>query len=313
MLAFFMMPVHGASIKGGSITYTCLGNNQYKITARISRECSGTAISSYQMNVFNGLGTVAMSATRVSIKDVSLTCSSASQPCSPNQVSGAGVEEHIYEATVDFNATAYKTFMQNRVNNCEVFFSFESFGRDSFTNTMSRGKFFVRAMLNLCIVGSNGCNTAPAYNGRSAVTTCCNQPFLYFSSMLDHVDNDSVAIDTVMPQTGINTFESYDPGYSVAYPVTPYCPPNVGLKTCRGLPSAKPPRGISFEPLTGEYVYTPTRSDENSSIVFRALEFRQVSGKKELVGFSENELGVSVIQCNTNNPPAFTGNNKFTN
>ncbi len=308
-LCFFMQHIaHAASIKGGSISYACLGNNKYKITARINRECSDAGITSYKMDVFNGLGSVAMSASRVSIKDVSPVCSKVSPPCSsPNQVSAPGIEEHVYEATVDFNSSTFNTFLQNRLNNCEVYFSFETSGRDTSINTMSHGQFFIVAMLDLCFIDVNACNSSPSDKDVNSLNICSYQPFSYNPGLNDITDNDLLVIDTLAPKTAKNTAEQYVAGYSRRYPVTPYCPLNPGVKNC----SCSGGRGICFNPSSGDMTFTPTLQGENAAIVFRANEYRMMNGKSELIGFSEKEVIFSIKACPDNNPPSFIGNNKY--
>jgi hypothetical protein len=296
-----------ANIKGGSISYACLGNNKYKVTARINRECSGPGIASYQMNVLNSLASVPMSASRVSIRDGSLVCSKNSLPCSsPNQAASPGTEEHVYEATVDFNASTYATFLQNSSNNCQVYFTFETSSRDSFINTMTNGQFYIMAMLDLCLTG-NSCNSSAVSQPVSTLNICCNQPFAYNPGFNDKADNDSISVDTVVPRTGKNSVVAYVQGYTGKYSLTPYCPPTSGTMDCRALPNAKPPRGIYFDKLTGDFILTPIVCDERSAIVFRAYEYRIIAGKRELVGFSEKETGFYIRQCPENNAPYFTG------
>ena len=74
---------------GGDMSYQCLGNGKYKITAKIYRDCRGIAFNGPDFGVFagtnggNGCGSSALSITRTGIKDVTPRCSTASSPCSP--------------------------------------------------------------------------------------------------------------------------------------------------------------------------------------------------------------------------------------
>ena len=61
---------------GGDMSYQCLGNGKYKITAKIYRDCRGIAFNGPDFGVFagtnggNGCGDYKLTITRTGIKDV---------------------------------------------------------------------------------------------------------------------------------------------------------------------------------------------------------------------------------------------------
>jgi gliding motility-associated-like protein len=87
---------------GGDMSYKCLGNGKYKITAKIYRDCRGVSFNSPEFGVFagtnggNGCGSSNLSISRTGIKDVTPRCTTASSPCSPQNTygTGEGIEEH---------------------------------------------------------------------------------------------------------------------------------------------------------------------------------------------------------------------------
>ena len=107
-----ILPSRATHMMGGDMSYKCLGNGKYKITAKIYRDCRGVPFNSPEFGVFagtnggNGCGSYTLSGlSRVKITDITSRCSTASSPCSPsNSTTGnQGTEEHTFEATVDFN------------------------------------------------------------------------------------------------------------------------------------------------------------------------------------------------------------------
>jgi hypothetical protein len=73
---FSFMNAQATHMMGGDMSYKCLGNGKYKITAKIYRDCRGVSFNSPEFGVFagtnggNGCGSSALSITRTGIKDV---------------------------------------------------------------------------------------------------------------------------------------------------------------------------------------------------------------------------------------------------
>ncbi len=297
--------LQAAFIRGGSITYACLGNNTYKVTTKVNRACSGPGIDSFRMMVFNDLVSVPMSASRVSIKDISGTCSKITPPCNPNQTSGEGTEEHIYEATVDFNSSKFETFLLNKAGHCEVHFSFETSERDTAINTVSHGPFFIDAMLNLCLLENNACNSSPRERGFSPSNPVLYWYYDYRGRMEDSIDGDLLEFIMDTPQTAFDSVAQYNSGYSVKYPVTPFCG-SLGKKDCP-CSNPGPGYGICFNSSTGAFSYTPVLPQEKAVIVFRINEYRNLNGTVKLIGYTRKELVLLTRESKDNNPPGIAG------
>jgi hypothetical protein len=309
LILLAQVQIYAGDIKGGKISYTCLGSNKYKITATVGRECFGYGIDNYDIYVYNGLGKMSLNAKRVFIKNLEPLCPGDTPVCIPNKLSsGFGTEEHVFEATVDFNSGALKTYIQNKSTNCEVYFSFEAYRRDQNITTVSAGNFFISAMLNLCVVGG-GCNSTPVSAGSSTRKICIFNPYYYTADLKPDMDKDSIAFDTIAPKTGATTYETYMAGYSKKYPLTPYCT-GFGKKDCKALPESSPPRGLYFDHATGDFLYTPVSINEVAPVVFRINEYRIIARKPVLVGYSENEVVFYIYNCAQNKQPYITGSTK---
>ena len=99
---------------GGDITYECISPGKYKLTVKIYRDCRGIPFNNPLMSVFCADGgsisnSVNLNYTRVGIKDITPICLNGTPPCNPqNQTAGEGIEEHTFEAIVDYDEISSK-------------------------------------------------------------------------------------------------------------------------------------------------------------------------------------------------------------
>src|SRR5574343_32670 len=248
---------------------------------------------------------------RTKIRDITPVCSNGQPPCSNSGYSGTryGIEEHIFEDTIDFESSPYNAILNG--NCCEVKFRVAQpwglVGTTTATTTYGG-----EAMLNLCTSGTKGNNT-PTLSTIPMSFMCCNQPFTFNNGVFDAIDSDSLAFELDEPLSS-----SFGPVTWIAplnkdIPLTPYCPPNPGTVNCRALPSAKPPRGFYFDRETGDMVLTPTKCDESGPVAIRVTEYRRDSATKKMVriGYVRRDIYVTVVTCADNNPPYIEANNKW--
>ncbi len=303
----FQNQSRAAEILGGAIRYESLGSQKYKVIGVINRNCSGTPLSIPVFKVYAGSLSYVISASRTSIADITPRCAKKTPPCNPSNTTTAdGVEQHTFEATIDFSIAPYNQFYSQ--GQCEVLFSMESFHRSYQLTTVTANQFYIEAMLNLCILGNSLSNSTSKSNTETAIRMCCNIPFLYNLGYSDP-DVDSVIYSLETPKKSKDSFEQFVSPFSADIPMTPFCMPS-GV-SCTPLPNAKPPRGIWFDAATGDMILTPTNCTEHAIISIKAREFRKINNKMEFVGFSTTELSVDVVICSDNNPPTISTSNKF--
>ncbi|MEY3861627.1 MAG: hypothetical protein RIS50_1908 [Bacteroidota bacterium] len=167
----FSSSLKASHMMGGDMSYRCLGNGKYKITAKIYRDCRGISFNGPSFGVFagtnggNGCGSSGMSITRTSIKDVTPRCSTASSPCTPQNTGGTGegIEEHTYEVTVDFTKTPLSNFV-GKSTCCEVTFYIGQCCRNgAITTGPANNDFWTTCMINICNIAktTNKCNSSP--------------------------------------------------------------------------------------------------------------------------------------------------------
>ena len=305
---------------GGDMSYQCLGNGKYKITAKIYRDCRGIAFNGPDFGVFagtnggNGCGDYKLTITRTGIKDVTPRCSTASSPCSPqnSNFTGEGIEEHTYEVTVDFNTSPLNNFI-NKSTCCEVTFYIGQCCRNgAITTGAANNDFFTTCMINICNIKktTNKCNTSPQLSNPPIAFLCCNQAFYYNNGAIDTVDFDSFSYRLVH---GIvskpNNSVSYSSPFTPRYFITPYCVPPTTI-TCTPNPKTSPPRGLFFDTTNGDIIVTPTKCDEVGVGVIEMVEWRKDSatGKYIVIGRTRRDMQFWVKDdCGYNKAPTLLG------
>jgi gliding motility-associated-like protein len=302
---------------GGDIAYECISPGKYKLVLKIYRDCRGIPFNSPQVDIFcaGGVGTsLSLDYTRTAINDVSPKCAGAPGPCTPTNVtSGEGIEEHVFEGIIDFNTSPFKALKD--AGCCEIMISIQQQARNTAITTGFAGNnFYTDAMINICNIAktSNKCNTSPQISIPPVGYACCNQSFTYNNGVKEIIDGDSLSYDLGTPLVGNNINGNYGGNFNSQIPMTPYCPPTPGKVDCRALPNAKPPRGFYFDKETGDIVFTPTNCDEVGIIVIVITEWRKDSANKWVkIGFTRRDMQIVVQQCAENNPPYFSGTNKY--
>lgn len=300
--------------------YESLGGGKYLITAKIYRDCGGIPIGATDpefgayagSNGGNSCGKYSLTGfKRVAINEVTNRCSTGSAQCYPANTSGtgAGIEEHIYEGTVDFNQSPLSNFSGSTC--CQVtFYTTVPTSMEFNTSTID---FNMVAMIDRCNLAkvpvNNKENSSPLFTNKFQFALCCNAGHYEAPGAVDTIDFDSTsyrleAVRTVLP----NTFGSYPFPFSSRYFITPYCVPP-GSLTCSPNPFTKPPRGLSFDTAHGEIIFTPTYCAERGTRVLSADEFRRDSSGKWLkIGTTMNIISLMVRDdCGYNKSPVISG------
>lgn len=297
-------------VLGGSIRYDALGNNQYKIIATINRSCKGEALTSLpSITLFSDFTNVSVPVLRTAIKNISNYCSTTQACNNINSPSNEGVEQHVFEAQVDFNSSAFSVFQTT--GNCMVYIGLNSGNRSDSISNISTNSFYAEAMINLCALGNALSNTSPQQALIKNIDVAQNVPFIFVHDGIDLVDNDVLNYELMAPLTSHQSAETYKGNLSDTIPITPFCPPNFEVVNCRPLPSAKPPRGFFFDRKIGKIYVTPTRK-ELVAICMRINEYRKINGNLELIGYSSDEFVFNIRPFYDNNPPSISGINRFT-
>jgi gliding motility-associated-like protein len=320
LFLFSFLSVQATHMMGADVSYQCLGNGKYKIIAKVYRDCRGVSMGTVAFGAYagtnggNGCGSYTLSGlSRTSIKDVSTKCSTASNPCgSANSAfSGLGVEEHTFEATIDFNTSPLNNFV-NKSTCCEVtFYVTECCRNGSITTGQSNQNFYATAMVNICNLQKmkNKCNSSPQLSNPPIAFLCCNQPWYYNNGAIDTIDFDSISYKLVNGLQGIpNNSVSYSSPFTARVPMTPYCVPPTTIN-CTPNPKTNPPRGFYFDTANGDIITTPTKCDESAVICVEQTEWRKdTAGVYRVIGRTRRDMQVWVRDdCGYNKNPIING------
>jgi hypothetical protein len=309
----FFQNLKASHVLGGDIKYIYVSPDKYKVVFKLYRECSGVPLALVQVrfgvSTADGNTDATITANRTSIKDISLVCKNDTLPCDPNNTTtNSGTEEHVFESLVDFTQSPYSSI---KSSSCKVVFYFSICCRIGAVTTMSPGNFYLDAMVDLCAVKNSG-NTSPVFKTIPLRNLCCSTPFSYNNGGVELSEGDSLSFELSAPLKGLNDPETYTGSFTPSIPMTPFCPPNPGVINCQANPQTAPPRGFYFDKITGDVVFTPTKCDEAGIITFKINEWRKDSaGVWQIIGYVKRESTWIVQQCSKNNPPYFTGNNKY--
>jgi len=318
MLVFMMsyIIVNASHMMGSDISYTCISPGKYKIILKVYRDCRGIPLNSPNITAFcDNVGAIAIPYTRTGIYDISPNCVGGTAPCNPsNTPSSEGIEEHVFEATIDFNKSPFNAF--KNAGCCKVYFEVDQCCRNGAITTINAGLLYTEAMLDICNVAktTNKCNSSPQLSNPPVAYLCCNQPFTFNNGVKENIDGDSLGYSLSNPLNAHGSNENYTGNFTPKIPMTPFCPPNPGKIDCKSLPNAKPPRGFYFDELTGDIVFTPTNCEEVGVIVIQINEYRKDSATKKyiLIGITRRDMQLVVKTCEDNNPPQITNStNKY--
>ncbi|MBL7811633.1 MAG: hypothetical protein JNL57_05375 [Bacteroidetes bacterium] len=323
LLAGFCLQSRAYHMTGGYMYYTHQGGTQYKITAVFWRDCRGIAFNNPYFGVYagtnggSGCGSYTLSGfTRTSIRDVTYICSAGAKPCNPTNTGGTGegIEEHVYEKTVDFSTTplsnftgksscAEVTFYAGITTNCTL----------PWPQSPCCGDYVLTTTIQIIniqkTVNKKGINNSTRLTIRPQIFPCCNAAYFYDPGILDTLDRDSLSFRQSCQLCYLNSgCRSYLSPFSYKVPITPYCVGG-GTVTCTPNPNTNPPRGFFFDTVNGSTIYTPTNCSEVGYIAFESLEYRKDSSGKWLnVGRTYYSfMNIISSSCGYNKAPVISG------
>lgn len=301
---FFLSPAKATHITGLRVTYQHIDSMKYVFKTSMYRDCRGVPSSLITTSVRcnNGTSTgITRNPTRVAIRDVTEVCDTIPKPCNPpNTRTSAGLEEHIFLDTIDFNDPKFKALLKCSPN-CEVIYEVSRCCRNGAINTgPSNTNFYTFAMLRPCLAGDNN---SPTFNSNPHNFICCNQP-VYKNINPVEPDGDSLSFSLVSPLSGWGKNIPYTKPWSATTPFTVYDPTGTGYAN----PNVNPPLGMFVDPKTGDVVFTPTNCNQVTVMVMEVKEWRKdTAGIYQHIGTTREDVMYWVQTCPANNTPIIGG------
>lgn len=237
---------------GGEVYYECLGNNQYRITMKVYRDCSnnGGNVAGFDipapMSVFDGNGNpVAVNgASNTVFAQMTGPVNIPVNTGNPCVVPPAGlcVEEGTYQIvlTLPYNPSGYHISYQRCCRNSSI---------TNIFNPNTYGGTFTAFISDLA---QQTCNNGARFNNFPPIVICVNQPLNVDHSAMD-TEGDSLVYSFCAPYTG---FQQGNPGPGPAtappYATVPFIPPLSSSNPLGGNPQ------ITIHPQTGLITGIPT-------------------------------------------------------
>lgn len=243
--------LEASHIVGGEMSYECIGNNQYRITLNVYRDCQSTnqqgqttpfdnnaSITIYRVN--NSGIYIQHSALQVPLQTQTNINIDLSNPCliPPSNVC---VDRGYYETTqtLPFNQNGYVISYQRCCRN------------NSISNIGNPGQTGATYTIYLSDLAQTGCNTSPQFNNFPPVVVCNNEPIDFDHGATD-ADGDSLVYSFCTPFVGASPMQP-QPNTASA---PPYAPVSFNSPYTASAPLAGVPT-VTINPTTGFITGSP--------------------------------------------------------
>lgn len=324
-------PAQATHAQGGDLTYTSLGNNQYRVVVHHFRDCSGIpAPTTLQLtckssgcNSTAGVVTATMTRQGATLYG-NQYCATLTGICTTN--GPANYETNTFVATVTLPPAA------------EWVLSTEECCRPSTANLVGQATFRFEAVLHNQISAGGTTqtivNTSPVSSNLPVFFIPWKQTSLLSNSAFD-ADGDSLVYSLDRPLEGCGTYTAYAPYpgvpcTSAVLSTSPACvlscpssspatysatlPVAVTNDTIGLCPNKTVTPRFDFDTNSGALRVEPAYFDSVSAsaagknkyvVVVKITEYRKIGGSYVVVGTARRDLFLTVYDCGHNFPPTF--------
>lgn len=249
LILFAVQPfrLNATHIIGGEVYYDCLGNNQFKITLKLYRDCYlGQAPYDDPANVaiYNSQGGL-VTLVQMGFPGSHLVEINTINPCY-NDEANLCVEEAVYEETVTLppNAGGYSIVYQRCCRN------------ESILNIFNPGDTGATYMAKIPGSAFTDCNSSPRFNIFPPIVLCTNDP-LQFDHSASDPDGDSLVYFFCDPFEGADPIDPMPvPPGPPPYSFVNFVPPFSAQNPLPSNPQA------AVDPVTGELTGHPTQAGQ---------------------------------------------------
>jgi len=270
----------GDHLVGGEIYYECLGNDDYRITLKVYRDCNSSGApfdSPASIAIYNSSGGL-FTTLNAFHGGSQLLPVIINNPClqAPPDVC---VEEAVYTITVNlpFIAGGYHVAYQRCCRNQSIV---------NLTNPASQGSTYYVAIPEQAL---NSCNSSPYFNSFPPLALCIGEELIFNHSATDP-DGDQLVYSLCTPYHGGS---QANPA-----PVPPLGPPYININWGGGYSAADPLDAspiLAINPVTGELTGVPTQAGQYVVGVC-VEEYRN----GQLLSINKRDFQFNVVSCVSN-------------
>ena len=274
LMAIIFAPTQQVSathLMGGDLSYECLGNNQYRITLRVYRDCNGINAASYEvmyMSANCGTGTQYM--TKISTQEITPVCAGFTGTACNGGGGTYGIEEHVYQTTMNIPATC---------TNIELYW--RRCCRNGAITTLS-SPLSERMYIETLLTDAAVCNNSPTFLNSPVSFICMGQPTDYNHGASDP-DGDDLIFSLTDCFNNDNDAVNYSAGFSANTPLSST-------------------NGIVIDPETGALSFTPSSAGQVGVLCVLVEEYRNGVKISEI----SRDIQFTVLAC-SNDSPVMTG------
>lgn len=274
LASFKMSATH---IVGGEIYYDCLGNNDYRITLKVYRDCIN-GVAPYDnpayIGVFNTAG-VLLDSFGLPFPGSALVPPTINSPCYTPPTSVC-VEEAIYQGVVNLPPIpgGYVLAYQRCCRNGTIL------------NLNNPGGVGSTYTINIPPTNLAVCNSSARYNNFPPIYLCEGAPLVFDHSATDP-DGDSLVYELCDPYDGANaTFPQPIPPAGPPYNLVPFSAPYSGAYPMSSNPA------MAIDPFTGQLTGTPNLSGQ-WVVGVCCKEYRN----GQLIAINKRDFQFNVLPC----------------
>lgn len=289
LLIAFLFPIftgNATHIVGGELYYDCLGNNQYRITLKVYKDCSPGVTTPYDnpayLTIFNASG-IPIQTVNLNLPPITNVPFTPGNPCfqAPPNVC---VQEAIYTTTITLNSSpAGYTFAYQRCCRNNTILNIIDPG--------GTGATYTESVPNQNIAP---CNSSPRFKNFPPIALCVGDSLIFDHSATDP-DGDSLVYEFISTYAGATA--------AAPMPMTasnpPFTPILFQAPFSTNNPISSNPQA-SIDPVTGILKVYPTQQGQ-FVVGVAAKEYRN----GVLIGTHMRDFQFNVTQCAVNTESIF--------
>ncbi len=269
------------SLLGAELTYRHIDSNRYAVYLKLYRDCNGGPVQKIGLQYKSGNTQFTDSSLFLAytkdITGISPNCPVQSK-CQGSNFP-YGVEEQLWIDTVDLRP--FPT--------CEWNIAFKHCCRSSeITTGMAGQPFYIRAMLNKCVPGSN---SSPQFisDVSPLMFMCRNNDLIYSNNALDTIDQaDSIVYKFGIALQDENQSVNYSSHFSPTRPLMFLGFPNTNLPF---------PGGITLEESSGNFLFRPIALNQVGVVVIEVVEHREINGVMMPISVISRDIQARILDC----------------